>query len=121
MIASSLRWALAAALLLVAGGCSETMLRRDSLSEVRIAGQDVLVSWVEVPPDGIDLFVLGSADGKPLDPDTARAAAGRVAAGRCLLDRVHAVLPPVEYPGGTGFAFRYVCGGSAPPAQDLPG
>ena len=98
----------------LSAGCSETTLRRDSLSYIAIGDQDLVVSWVEVPPDAIDL-VVGAAsnqDAKPLDRATAIAAAGRVAARRCLLDRVHAAFPPIEYTGGR-FAFRYVCGGSA--------
>jgi hypothetical protein len=97
-------------------GCSETALRRDSLSYVEIGGREIVVSWVEIPPDLIDLRVEAAAapDAAPLDRATAIDAAGRVAAGRCLLDRVHAVFPPVEYAGGS-FAFRYACGGSVPP------
>ena len=97
-------------------GCSETTLRRDSLSYVVIDGRDIAVSWVEIPPDLIDLRVRAASDtdAKPIDRATAIAAAGRVAAGRCLLDRVHAVFPPVEFNGGR-FAFRYACGGSVPP------
>jgi hypothetical protein len=97
-------------------GCSETALRRDSLSYVEIGGREIVVSWVEIPPDLIDLRVEAAAapDSAPLDRATAIDAAGRVAAGRCLFDRVHAVFPPVEYAGGS-FAFRYACGGSVPP------
>jgi hypothetical protein len=97
-------------------GCSETTFRRDSLSYVEIGGREIAVSWVEIPPDLIDLRVKAASapDAEPLDRATAIGAAGRVAAGRCLFDRVHAVFPPVEYAGGS-FAFRYACGGSVPP------
>jgi hypothetical protein len=97
-------------------GCSETAFRRDSLSYVEIGGREIVVSWVEIPPDLIDLRAKAAPrpDAAPLDRATAIDAAGRVAAGRCLFDRVHAVFPPVEYAGGS-FAFRYACGGSVPP------
>src|SRR5579859_743549 len=103
----------AALLILLLGGCSETMLRRDSLSHIEIGDREILVSWVEVPPDAIDLVVAPApgAD-KPLELATAVEAAGRVAARRCLFRRVHAVLAPVHYPDA-GFAFRYACGGRA--------
>jgi hypothetical protein len=103
-------------LLIGLAACSETTLRRDSLSFISIGDQDLVVSWVEVPPDAIDLMVGAASreDAQPLDRATAIAAAGRVAARRCLLDRVHAAFAPIEYTGGR-FAFRYVCGGSAAP------
>ena len=114
---------IAAVLLLLLAGCSETTLRRDSLSHVVIDGQEILVSWVEVPPDQVDLVVLGPVESdKPLDRETARAAAGRVAAGRCLLAPTNAVFPSVDYGDGQ-FAFRYVCGPSpsAPTKTEVDG
>lgn len=102
--------------------CSETTFRTDSLSYVRIGDQKIAVSWVELPPDSYDLMVglVPRPGAMPLDRETAIAAADRVAAGRCLFDRVHAVFPPVEYPVGR-FAFRYVCGHGAAPQPPPPG
>jgi len=103
---------------LILAACSETTLRRDTLSGVDIEDREIIVSWVSVPPSGIDLVVLGAVGGdKPLELAAAREAAGRVAARRCLFDHATAIFPAVTYPGAQ-FAFRYVCGG-APPAPDM--
>ena len=122
MIAAMLARALAVVLpILLLGACSETTLRRDSLSYVTIGDQEILVSWVGVPPDAIDLVVEAApGSDKPLARATAVEAAGRVAAGRCLFDRVHAVESPVQYPDSR-FAFRYVCGGAPAAATDKQG
>jgi hypothetical protein len=101
--------------LVLLAGCSATTLRHDTLSDVEIDDRDITVSWVQVPPNGIDLIVgaAPAADDKPLELAAAQRAAERVAGRHCLFDRVHAAFPAVQYPGAQ-FAFRYVCGGGAP-------
>ena len=101
-------------LTLAVSGCTNGFPRTDSVSHVEIDGRMVLVSWVWVGEDLVDLHASSeppkdepnfAISAPRLDAPTARRAVENVVAWRC--DAV-AAGPAVAMPVG-GFAFRYSC------------
>ncbi|OIQ95901.1 hypothetical protein GALL_221470 [mine drainage metagenome] len=86
------RLAVSAALLLGLCACSSALWRTDSLSHESVDGQDVLVSWIWVGDDDIDISVAAeppgeeppfASDSRRLTPMVAQKAADMVAHRRC--------------------------------------
>jgi hypothetical protein len=105
---------IALSLALGLSGCANGFPRTDSVSHVEIDGRVVLVSWVWVGDDQVDLHASAeppkdepnfAITAPRLDAATARRAVENVVAWRC--DAV-AAGPAVAMPVGS-FAFRYSC------------
>ncbi len=110
-----LRLAVAAGLLLGLGACSSALWRTDSMSHVSVDGQDVLVSWIWVGDDDIDISVAAEPPGEEppfagnsrrLSPAVAQKAADKVAHRRCGDARQTMVMTTMS----TGvYDYHYTC------------